>query len=297
MKNLSSFFKRFGLLGLLSAVTLFITGCGDGSKGTATGPTAGSSFAGAVISFNPTITFTSGTTFSWSNESGDNEALVITSPGTPATGTFTWVPSSDYRTGTLTFTFTGLERGPITLNLSNFSGTAAGISSFTVGFNSATYNGRVLSSGSALVPHVTITVGGGTGGGTSGNTITSGTTYNGTIGAVVAGANVGPNAGSLSPVALATGSTSFRVSSDRTKLFFNGRTVGLTAGTSAPAFGSTGTYALSVSASSVTTFSVVYNGSGVAVGASYAAFALSGSGANFSQKSITQDITGVVAAP
>ncbi|MEY4488687.1 MAG: hypothetical protein RIQ79_1195 [Verrucomicrobiota bacterium] len=293
MNILKSFLTRSGFLGMLGLVTLFITGCNDKKSGSSAGPAAAAAFSGAVISFNPTITFTSGTTFSWSNETGDNEALFITEPGSPATGTFTWVPSSDYRTGTLTFTFTGLERSPIALNLSNFSGSATSISSFTVGYNSATYNGRVLSSGSALVPHVTVTIGGGgtIGGGTSGDTIASGTTYNGTIGAVVAGGSIGTGAASLSPVSLTPGSTSFKVSSDRTKLFFNGRTVGLTAGTSAPGFGATGTYALSLSATSVTTFSVIYDTVGVAAGASYTATAMSGSGASFSQKMITQEIT------
>jgi hypothetical protein len=296
MKLFKSILTRFGLLGLISSATLFLAGCdsGGGGGGTKTGPSAGASFAGAVISFNPTITFTSGTSFSWSNESGDNADLVVTS-GAPVTGTYTYTPSSDFLTGTLTFTFSG-DIDPITLNLSNFSGKKDGITAFTVGFKGASYNGTVLGTGSPLVPYVEVKIGGGgTGGGTSGNTITSGTTYNGTLEAAVDGISFGSGASSLTPEVLAVGATSFRVSSDRSKVFFNGRTVGTVGSATAPGFGGTGVYALSTSASKVTTLSVVFDGSGVAIGAIYSATALSGGGT--SSKSISQNIDNVVVAP
>ncbi len=284
MNILKSVLTRFGFLGLLASTVLFLAGCdGGGGGGTKTGPSAGASFSGAVISFNPTITFTSGTTFSWSNVSGDNTDLVVTSGG-PVTGTYSYTPSSDFLTGTLVFTFSG-DIDPITLNLSNFSGKKDGITAFTVGFKGASYNGTVLGTGSPLVPYVEVKIGGGTGGGTSGDSTGGGITYNGSVQAAVDGIVVGSGAG-LSPVTLPTGATSFKVSTDRSKVFFNGRTVGVTAGTTVPGLGGTGTYALTVSSSNITTLSVVFNTSGTAVGATYSAFALSGA----NQKSITQQI-------
>lgn len=286
MNILKSALTRFGFLGLLASTVLLLAGCdGGGGGGTKTGPSAGASFSGAVISFNPTITFTSGTTFSWSNPSGDNADLVVTSGG-PVTGTYSYTPSSDFLTGTLVFTFSG-DIDPITLNLSNFSGKKDGITAFTVGFKGASYNGTVLGTGSPLVPYVEVKIGGGTGGGTSGDSTGGGTTYNGTVEAAVAGVSFGSTSG-LTPTELPVGAISFKVSTDRSKVFFNGRTVGVTAGTSVPGLGGTGTYALNVSASSVTALSVVFNTSGTAIGATYTASALSGSGAN--QKSISQTI-------
>jgi hypothetical protein len=287
-------FKRLRssiLAAALGLTALLLSGCGGDSNGTATGPESGTAFAGAVISFNPTITFTSGTTFSWSNDNGDVAALVITD-GAPVTGTFSYVPSSDFRTGTLTFTFDDPQIPQKQLNLSNFNGSATGITSFTISIESLTYNGRVLNTGTALLPKITITVGGG---GSGGGTIANGTTYNGTLGAAVESLAFGPNSASLNPATLPTGTTSFRVATDRSQVRFNNITAGIQVGTSIPGVGGTGTYVLSTSASAVKTFIVIFDNNGVPVSAAYDSIAISG---DFqSQRGMRQEITGIAVAP
>jgi hypothetical protein len=291
--------SRIGFLSVLGFAALLFNGCdttvdGNGtSASTNTGPTGGAAFSGTSVSFNPTVTFTSGTSFSWSNVTGDNPALVITTVGVPATGTFTYVPSGDYRTGTLSFLFTDPLIPARSLTLSNFVGTSSGITSFSLVLDSVSYNASVLAAGAPLIPSAA-TTGGGTGGGDSANTISLGTTYNGVLAAPVDGISFGSASGSLTPASLPSGATSFRVASDRARISFNGRTVGLTAGSSVPSVGSTGVYALVTSATSVTTLSVVYDTSGVAVGSIYTATALSADAT--AQKSISQNIGSVVVA-
>ncbi len=286
---------RSSILAAALGLTAFVlSGCGGDSGGTSTGPEGGSSFEGAVISFNPSITFTSGTTFSWSNENGDVASLVITD-GAPVTGTFSYVPSSDFRTGTLTFTFDDPQIPQKQLNLSNFSGSATGITSFTISIESLTYNGRVLNTGTALLPKITITAPGGGGGNGGGGSIANGTTYNGTLGTATQSLAFGPNSGSLTPATLTAGATSFRVATDRSQVRFNNITAGIQVGTSVPGVGGTGTYLLSTSASAVKTFTIIFDNNGVPASAAYDSIAISG---DFqSQKGMRQEITGITVAP
>lgn len=295
MKTFKSLLTRFGILGLLASATVFLAACGGGGNGTSTGPASGASFSGAVIAFNPTITFTSGTTFSWSNENGDNASLVITEVGAPVTGTFTWAPAPDFRTGTLTFTFDDPLIPAKILNLSNFNGTVTGITSFTVAIDSVSFNGTVLGSGSALLPRVTIAAPGGGGGNGGGGNITNGTTYNGTLGAASQISATGPNSGSLNPTTLATGATSFRVATDRSQVRFNNITAGVAIGTQTPGLGGTGTYTLSTNLGSISTFSIIFDNSGVPVTAFYDVVATS---QDFqSTRTLRQEITGITVAP
>lgn len=92
-----------------AAAALLFTSCGGsssrsgGAKGAA-GPASTSSFTGTTVTFNPTIVFTAEGQFTYEN---DEENSPFDFEPTPIAGTFTYVPSANFKTGTFTFTLDG----------------------------------------------------------------------------------------------------------------------------------------------------------------------------------------------
>jgi hypothetical protein len=111
---------------LLTVLSLSIIGCGsdDGSN-----PTAPNSMAGATISFNPTIAFTSASAFTYENDDVDS-AFVLG----PISGTYTYTRDSD---ASATITLNGPGIGDVgvdtfTFQIRNFRGSATEITSFEI---------------------------------------------------------------------------------------------------------------------------------------------------------------------
>ncbi len=262
---------QLSLAAVSAALALALTGCdSDKDRSTDTGPADGAAFEGAVISFNPTVTFTSSTTFRWENESGDVESLLITDVGTPLEGTFTYVPSADFTTGTLNFTFDDPEVAAKQLNLSNFNGTVNGIRSFTISIDSVTYEGTVLNSGSALLPQITINApgDGDTGGGGS---IANGTDYSVSIGEAEERPGATANG---TPPSLPTGAATLRIANDRASVSIGGTVYPAQGNVVAPGLGGAVLYVVtSNSGANVTlrTISITYNTSDAPVGGLYSA--------------------------
>lgn len=148
---------------LTSLLALVIVGCGDDD------PDAGSSsqnapatMAGSTISFNPTVEFTDGTNFVYTNdESGSSFPL-----GT-INGTYTYT-TTGATTASIVLTATdigGTGVDTITIELSNFSGTASEISTFDLTVDGETFVAEVTSG--TLAPGSGSASGGSSGGGSS----------------------------------------------------------------------------------------------------------------------------------
>lgn len=135
LKRLSSILLS-SLLGLAAFV---MSGCGGDSGGATTGPAAGSSFAGASISFNPTINFTSGNNLTYQNTEVGSPFPAAASA---TNGTYTYTPNANYSAGTLTLTVDGITPD-IVLEIGNFTQTAGNVTGFAIRYNGLSYPATV----------------------------------------------------------------------------------------------------------------------------------------------------------
>jgi hypothetical protein len=161
----------------IAAVNLNSCGGGGGGDddsndpGAATrGPANTDAFAGSVVSFNPTLSFFSNGVLEYSNENTSpyyGSIFPTTSPGIPVAGTYSYQPSQDFQTGTLTISLPTLsynEAIPVTEFV-----TAGGlVQSFKLNFpNEGSYTAYVVS---GTIPAASDPQGGGSGGSGGGST-------------------------------------------------------------------------------------------------------------------------------
>jgi len=112
-----------------------LVGCGGSGSGSSTtsqrGPAGAAAFVGTTILVNPTLRFMAGGSVEYTNTEAGSP---FPPSATPINGTYTYVPSSTFTTGTLTLQLPG----PITiaLTLSGFEVSGGNVTSFR-----ATYNG------------------------------------------------------------------------------------------------------------------------------------------------------------
>jgi hypothetical protein len=139
-----------------AALTLSFTACNDGGGGGAKkGPSSSASFAGASISFNPTVNFLAGDAMTYINTEAGSPfpaAAVATN------GTYTYVPNASLTTGVLTLTVDGIT-DPIVLDITNFRRSGTSVTGFTARAGGVNYPVTVTG---------TITAGTTTGGGGGG---------------------------------------------------------------------------------------------------------------------------------
>lgn len=148
---------------LLSLLSIGIVGCNsDGGSGGPGAQNAPGGVAGAGIAFNPTVTFTDGTNFTYENTE-------VGSPFVQGTinGTYTYTPSGT--TAVIVLDAPGSDIGgagddTLTINLSNFVGTASAITSFTVEVDGTSFSDGSVVSGT-LVPVASASGGGSVPGG------------------------------------------------------------------------------------------------------------------------------------
>ncbi|MFK7852027.1 MAG: hypothetical protein AB8D78_13715 [Akkermansiaceae bacterium] len=115
MKNLLATFA-----GIVGASILFTSCGGSGSSSNDAGdlgPTSARSFVGTTMSFNPTVTFLSGDRVEWVNEETDTD-FIEAPASAPLTGTYTYAPAGNFRSGLLTITLDGED--PIFFELEKF---------------------------------------------------------------------------------------------------------------------------------------------------------------------------------
>ncbi|MFA6289181.1 MAG: hypothetical protein WC661_17500 [Opitutaceae bacterium] len=138
--------KRLGsilLSSLLGLTTFVMSGCGgDSGGGGTTGPAAGSSFAGAGISFNPTVNFTSGNNLTYLNTEAGSP---FPAAATATNGTYTYTPNANYSAGTLTLTVDGITPA-IVLEIGNFTQTGGNVTGFAIRYNGLSYPATVTGS-------------------------------------------------------------------------------------------------------------------------------------------------------
>ena len=143
----------FFLLTGFAAATAILTSCGSGSgEGNSTrGPFDASAFTGSVVSFNPTLRFLTSSVLEYSNETTPafyGTDFPETPAGTPAAGTYTYTPSSDYRTGTLTITVPSLSDYNVTISVTDFVSVNGVVQSFKLNFPTEGTFDAVIESGS-----------------------------------------------------------------------------------------------------------------------------------------------------
>jgi hypothetical protein len=111
----------------LSVLSLSFTGCDSGSSSdsAATGPGGASAFAGASITFNPTIDFLAGNNLNYTNTDVDSPFPAAASA---TAGTYTYVPNATFTAGTLTIV---VGTDTIVLEISNFTRSGANVTGFT----------------------------------------------------------------------------------------------------------------------------------------------------------------------
>lgn len=154
--------KILSLIALLGGLALVLAGCGGSSS-----LRAPASFGGATISFNPTISFTTDTAFTYVNDAGDDSSLDFGGTAdAPLTGTYTNAAGANAGQATLTLNFTdpAVNNGQaLVLELSNFGGNQNAVNSFRVNVvGVGTFNARVTAG--TLVPAPRPQGGGGGGG-------------------------------------------------------------------------------------------------------------------------------------
>jgi len=139
----------------LFAVFILSLACGgsNGSSSTALeAPVDSNAFSGVNIQFNPTIAFTSSSTFSYTNDETDTEF-----PSGNSSGNFSYSKISSSQ-GNLILTFSDSTVLPLTLT--GFTGSLSSISSFGVSTASGNSYSASVTSGT-LAPEITISSGSG----------------------------------------------------------------------------------------------------------------------------------------
>lgn len=124
-------------LAATAAISLLVASCGGGGEDSAAaigGPAGAAAFVGTSIGFNPTLKFLDGGVLEYVNEEVGSlfpQAAALT----PSVGTYTYAPSSDFLTGTLTINLPDLNGGfSRTIALSEFVTSAGIIEKFTGAF-------------------------------------------------------------------------------------------------------------------------------------------------------------------
>lgn len=167
----------------IAAATIFLNSCGSGgdsSTGDATGGPAGSSsFVGSSVSFNPTLRFNTEGQLTYINTAAVSE-FPKTEKGTPALGTYSYIPEADFQSGTLKISLPGLG-GPggftQSLGVTDFITSKGKVRGFTLTFNTegpfvaTVQSGTILAAGKAKGGD-NPGGGGGGGGGGAGNDFT-----------------------------------------------------------------------------------------------------------------------------
>ncbi len=134
-----------------------LTGCGGSGSGgggsaAARGPANAAAFSGTTITINPTLKFLAGGTLEYTNSESSNAFPVATN----APGTYTYSPSADFTTGTLTLTFTPAIGTPaistMALTLSNFTVQSGNVTAFRATFEGTPFNATVTNGTLASAP-------------------------------------------------------------------------------------------------------------------------------------------------
>lgn len=165
---------------IFALVALALAGCGgDGDSPTAasappTGPSDASAFVGTTVEINPTVSFFAGGTITYYNVVA---STILPGASIPVGGTYTYSPSADLLSGTLTLTMPTIDRS-ITFTLSGFKHQNGKITSFTATASGQNYTSQITS-GTLLAGNVTTSGGSTSGGSTSGSSTSGGSSSGG----------------------------------------------------------------------------------------------------------------------
>src|SRR5690554_5436588 len=138
----------FALSGATAFGLALLAGCGGSGGGgggstTARGPANAAAFSGTTITINPTLKFLAGGNVEYTNTDSTNGFPV----GNGAPGTYTYTPSTDFTTGSLTLTFTPAIGTPpvstVPLTLSNFTVQSGNVTAFRATFQGTPFNATV----------------------------------------------------------------------------------------------------------------------------------------------------------
>lgn len=165
---------------IFALVALALAGCGGDSDSPAaattppTGPSDASAFVGTTIEINPTIAFFAGGTITYYNVVA---STILPGASVPVGGTYTYTPSADLLSGTLTLTMPTIDRS-ITFTLSGFKHQNGRITSFTATASGQNYTSQITS-GTLTAGTVAATGGSTSGGSTSGGSSSGGSSSGG----------------------------------------------------------------------------------------------------------------------
>lgn len=165
---------------IFALVALALAGCGgDSDSPTAasappTGPSDASAFVGTTVEINPTVSFFAGGTITYYNVVA---STILPGASIPVGGTYTYTPSADLLSGTLTLTMPTIDRS-ITFTLSGFKHQNGKITSFTATASGQNYTSQITS-GTLLAGTVATSGGSTSGGSTSGGSTSGGSTSGG----------------------------------------------------------------------------------------------------------------------
>lgn len=134
-----------GLAMLSVGVAAGVAGCGGGgsSGGGANnqrGPANATAFHNTTIQINPTLRFLAGNSVEYTNTEAGSP---FPPSATALTGTYTYNPSADFRTGTLTLQLSGAVN--VSLALSQFQTSGANVTGFRATYNGTPYVATVTS--------------------------------------------------------------------------------------------------------------------------------------------------------
>lgn len=159
---------------IFALVALALAGCGGDSDSPSatntppTGPSDASAFVGTTIEINPTIAFFAGGTITYYNVVA---STILPGASIPVGGTYTYTPSADLLSGTLTLTMPTIDRS-ITFTLTGFKHQNGRITSFTATASGQNYTSQITSG--TLAAGTVATTGGSTSGGSTSGGSTSG---------------------------------------------------------------------------------------------------------------------------
>lgn len=141
------------LIAGIAAATAILTSCGSGTGegNSARGPFDASAFVGSVVSFNPTLRFFAAGNLEYSNEATSpfyGTDFPETTAGSPAAGTYTYTPSSDFQTGTLTINVPSLSGYTVDISVTDFVSVNGVVQRFKLNFPTEGTFDAVIESGS-----------------------------------------------------------------------------------------------------------------------------------------------------
>ncbi len=155
---------RGTMLGAAALAVAILTGCNGGGGGggggaAARGPADAAAFAGVTIEVNPTLTFQAGGNVTYEN---DDTTGAFPAAASAVAGTFTYAPSGDFTTGTLSLQFPA-PLDTLQLTLSNFTIQSGNVTAFRATYNGAAFNATVTNGTLAQAPAPNTGGGGGAG--------------------------------------------------------------------------------------------------------------------------------------